>query len=142
MSSHALFVKQSPPAEDSLVHILGKQRHGEYKLALARLAELSLKPGWAWAGQTDGWTVRFKRGESTVCRILLTREPLVGQVGVGRQQMDAMRATTSLPASIAKLLETTPEHGSQRTVDVPLNSNTGLSKFITLVGAKLSTLTP
>jgi len=140
VNKHALFVRRSPPPDDSLPNLLGKKTLGDYRNVLSRLASLGLEPEWAWAGQAHGWTVRFRHGESTVCRLVFTQEPLVAQVGVGRQQLETLRAPGALPGSILKLLEATPESGSLRTAEIPITDASSVMKLVTLSDAKLRIL--
>ncbi|MBI4870910.1 MAG: hypothetical protein HY814_05030 [Candidatus Riflebacteria bacterium] len=123
-----------------LAHILGKVPHQQMLVALDRLAGLGLKPDWHWSGQKDGWCLGFRKGETNVCSLLLARIPLVGQVGVGRQALEAMQSVKALPAAVLRKVEAAPMHGSLRLVELPLDSGTGVSQFQALVAGKLQVL--
>ncbi|MBI4867032.1 MAG: DUF3788 family protein [Candidatus Wallbacteria bacterium] len=140
VSRGALHVRKSHPAEGDLAHILGKNQHGYYSAACARLKAAGLAAEWAWAGQTTGWVVAFKHGSASVCRLVLARIPLAGQVSVGRQLHDALLASRLLPDSVMRKLEASPVEGSQRTLELALDTGTGLSQLMALVTAKLKLL--
>ncbi|MBI3890831.1 MAG: DUF3788 family protein [Candidatus Wallbacteria bacterium] len=137
---HALHVRKSPPSQDDLVRILGKVQHQHFAAAADRLKLAGVGADWSWAGQTEGWVLVYKKAQSTVCRLMLSRLPLSGQVAVGRQLHDAIVSGALLPASVLKKLEGTPLDGSQRTLELGLDTGTGLSQFMALVEAKLAVL--
>lgn len=139
-SRHALSVRKSPPAMQDLVHVLGKVPHQQLSAALERLKGLGLAPDWAWGGQKDGWNLAFRRGDGTVCSLLLAKIPVAGLVGVGKQIHEVMASRSLLPAAIQRKVDAAPLQGSLRVVELSLDTGTGLSQFQTLVSAKLAAL--
>lgn len=104
-SLHPLKRKSVKPSSSTVRGMLPGRQFRALDAAMQSLRAAGLRLEWEWRDRDIGWVCRGFTEEVSFCELQPTKDPLMGQVLLGKNEMKKALASSSIPAPFKAILK-------------------------------------